>query len=320
MDYDIINQVYEEIIGIVNDYVRRTNCEYEVARKLSFALLGYYLVLGPEIFNKLNLLLDSINIYECVSKEEYCKKAIEIAPRLSEREHILSYNPITIWDYKYDKESKFLGGIPNVIYMKDKTIDNVLSIAHEMSHGLEGVSATKESEDDEYVYVNQGFTSIMINKETNGFRTDDAGFIELITSSLETKILNALLKLEQDKVDSPLLKEFLSEIKEFKDKNVMSRSYETLSTVFKDLIDNDEFYNLIKKYFYDNDEEGFKREYEAYDSRLKYRTLKSAAEYLAMNGEDFASVMYYNEIIRKQSDIFSKATNFEPDKKILILV
>ena len=75
MDYDIINQVYEEIIGIVNDYTRRKNCEYEVARKLSFSLLGYYLVFGPEIFSKLNVLLDSVNIYECISEEDYIERA-----------------------------------------------------------------------------------------------------------------------------------------------------------------------------------------------------------------------------------------------------
>lgn len=82
MDYDIINQVYEEIISIVNDYARKNNCEYEVARKLSFAFLGYYLVMGPEIFKKLNILLDSVRIYEFISNEDYQKKAIEISPKL----------------------------------------------------------------------------------------------------------------------------------------------------------------------------------------------------------------------------------------------
>ncbi len=320
MDYDIINQVYEEIIAIVNDYVRRKNCTYEVAKKLSFTLLGYYLVLGPEIFSKLNILLDSINIYECISEEDYQKKAIEISPRLEEKKHILRYNPITIWDYKYDKDHNFLGGIPNIIYMRDKTIDNVLSIAHEMSHGLEGVNATVESQDSEYVHINQGFSHIIVNKETNAFIDDDAGFIELVTSSLETRILNALLRLDENAVKSPLLQEFLKEIKEYKGKNVMSRSYETLNAIFKDLLDNDEFYNLVKKYFYENDEEGFKKEYELYDSRLRYKVLKSAAEYLAMDGKDFSSIIYYSEIIKKQADIFNRATNFVPDKKILILV
>lgn len=320
MDYEIINQVYEEIISIVNEYVRKTNCEYEVARKLSFALLGYYLVMGPEIFNKLNVLLDSIRIYECISEEDYRKKAIEVAPRIEEIEGNLRYNPITIWDYKYDENNKFLGGIPNVLYMKDATIDNVLSMAHEMSHGLEGVSATVDKEDSEYVYVNQGFTQVVIDKETNRFRTDAAGFIELVTSSLETKILNELLKLDENKVTSHLLKEFLREIRIYKGKSVMSRSYETLNVVFKDLIDNKAFYAMVKKYFYENDEDGFRAEYESYDSLLRYKTLKAAAEYLAMDGSDVSNVTYYSEVIRKQADIFNKATNFVPEKKLLILV
>lgn len=320
MDYSIINQVYEEIISIVNDYVRRTNCEYEVARKLSFTLLGYYLVLGSEIFKKLNVLLDSVRIYECASEEEYQKKAIEVAPRLEEKKETLRYNPITIWDYRCDDNNRFLGGIPNIIYMKAETVDNVLSIAHEMSHGLEGVSATFDREDEEYAYIKQSFTTITINKETNGFLTEEAGFVELVTSLLETKILREFLKLDENEIDSPLLKEFLREIKKYKGKNVMSRSYETLNVVFKDLTDNDVFYDMIRKHFYDNDEEGFRAEYESYDSRLRYRTLKSAAEYLAMDGKDISQVLYYSDIIKKQSEIFNKATNFEPDKKMLILV
>ncbi len=320
MDYSIINQVYEEIINIVNDYVQKTNCEYEVARKLSFALLGYYLVFGADIFSKLNILLDSIQIYECISEEDYREKAFEIAPKLRERQQTFRYNPITIWDYRYDEENKFLGGIPNVVYMKGSTIDNVLSITHEMSHGLEGISATVSKEDNNYVYINQGFTHITINKETNGFMVDEKGFIELVTSSLETRVLTAFLELNENYVTASLLKEFLGEIRQYKGKNVMSRSYDRLSGPFKDFIDNDSFYNLIKKYFYENNEEGFKAEYEAYDSRLKYKVLKSAAEYLASDEEDVFNTLYYSEIVMKHARIFSKATNFEPDKKILILV
>ncbi len=321
MDYDIINQVYEEIIGIVNDYTRRKNCEYEVARKLSFSLLGYYLVFGTEIFSKLNVLLDSVNIYECISEEDYRERAFEVAPRLRENQNVFRYNPITIWDYKYDDEKNFLGGIPNVIYMKEElTIDNVLSIVHELSHGLEGVSASIISEDENTVFVNQGFTCIGINKETNRFRANDSGFIELMAISLENRVLNALLKLEAKKITSPLLKEFLEEIKTYKGKNVMTKSYDRLNVTFKDFIDNDAFYNLVKKYFYENDEEGFKVEYESYDSRLNYRTLKSAAQFLASDLEDISTVLYYSEIIMKHAQLFGKATDFEPDKKLLILV
>jgi len=193
MDYDMINQVYEEIIKIVNNYIKRTKCDYEVARKLSFVLLGYYLVLDPEIFSKLNVLLDAIRIYECQSKEEYREKVVAISYGIKPS---LSYNPTTRWDYKYDNNKKFLGGIPYVFYMKDNTIDDVLSLAHEISHGLEGVSATVESEDERFVYIKQSFTTIVVNKENNFFKADGSGFIELVTSLLETRILKVFLELD----------------------------------------------------------------------------------------------------------------------------
>lgn len=321
MDYDIINQVYEEIISIVNDYARKNNCEYEVARKLSFALLGYYLVMGPEIFKKLNILLDSVRIYEFISNEDYQKKAIEISPKLEENKHNLRYNPITIWDYRYDSNNNFLGGIPNILYMRDKTIDNVLSISHEMSHGLEGVSASVESEDEDYVYINQGFTHLTVDKESNRFRVEGgSGFIELVTSSLENRILNEFLKLDVQKIDSSLLREFLGEIKVYKSKNVMSRSYDLLNSIFKDLTDNPEFYDLIKDYFYDNDENGFKVKYESYGNGLIYKVLKDAAEHLSADNLSVSDAIYYGDIIKRQAENFNKATNYEPDKKLLILV
>lgn len=321
MDYDIINQVYEEIISIVNDYARKNNCEYEVARKLSFALLGYYLVMGPEIFKKLNILLDSVRIYEFISNEDYQKKAIEISPKLEENKHNLRYNPITIWDYRYDSNNNFLGGIPNILYMRDKTIDNVLSISHEMSHGLEGVSASVESEDEDYVYINQRFTHLTVDKESNRFRVEGgSGFIELVTSSLENRILNEFLKLDVQKIDSSLLREFLGEIKVYKSKNVMSRSYDLLNSIFKDLTDNPEFYDLIKDYFYDNDENGFKVKYESYGNGLIYKVLKDAAEHLSVDNLSVSDAIYYGDIIKRQAENFNKATNYEPDKKLLILV
>lgn len=320
MEYDIINQVYEEIISIVNRYVRRTNCDYDVARKLSFALLGYYLVFGAGIFNKLNVLLDSVKIYQCSSKKEYSDTLIEIAPRIEKIKDELLFNPITIWDYKYDADNKFLGGIPYIFYMSDNEISDVLSLAHEMSHGLEGTSATVVKEDDETVCISQGFTKITVNKDSNSFTEDNSGFIEVVTSSLETRILRSFLKLDISKITSPLLREFLSEIAKYKSKNVMSSSYELMNSIFKDLTDNDEFYNLIKEFFYDNNEEGFKARYEAYGNGLYYNILKEAAAYLSKDGISASSAMYYRDIVARQAAKFNQVTGYEPDKKLLILV
>lgn len=204
--------------------------------------------------------------------------------------------------------------------MCDNVTSDVLSLAHEMSHGLEGVSATVVKEDDKTVCISQGFTKITVNKDSNSFMEDNSGFIEVVTSSLETRILRSFLKLDISKITSPLLREFLSEIAKYKSKNVMSSSYELMNSIFKDLTDNDEFYNLIKEFFYDNNEEGFKARYESYENGLYYNIIKEAAAYLSKGDISVSSAMYYRDIVARQAAKFNQVTGYEPDKKLLILV
>lgn len=318
MDYDIINQVYEEIIEIVNDYIRRKDCSYEVAKKLSFALLGYYLVMGPEIFEKINVVLDALNIYECTSEKEYNEKINRTTYNDGYDETIC--NPVTKWDYKFDENGKFLGGIPNIVYMRSQELSDVLSIDHEMSHILEGVSAKVENEDCKYVYIKQGFVNMLVNKENNRFRAEGKGFSELAAISLENRVVKELLKLDETKITSPLLKEFLNNINKYKSQRTMSRSYPELSAAFKDFIDNDKFYELMKKYYYEADEAGFKTEFEAFSPHLDYHSLKNGAEIMTSRRSNIKQIMLYRDAVLRQASIFSIVTGFEPEKKLLILV
>lgn len=316
MDYSIINQVYEEIINIVNYYAWKSNCDYEVARKLSFTLLGYYLVMGPEVFSKINIVLDALVIHECQSKEEYQDELTKIKGRFVES----NFNPIMTWKYQYDDNNKFLGGVPYIIYMKGKDLENVLSLAHELSHSLEGTGASVLDEEQEYVSIAQGFGLIKVKKETNSFKIEEEGFSELVAASIETRVAQSLVNLDSKEIENPLLKEFISSISEYKGKNVLAWSYEIVNMAFKDLMDNELFFELIRKYFYENNEVAFKEEYQSYGEGLRYSVLKSVAQNLNDDNSKIAGKMQYISLIQRQSEIFSRSTDFDPDKRVLILV
>lgn len=316
MNYELINQVYEEIINIVNDYIRRKNCSYEVAKKLSFTLLGYYLVMGPEIFSKINTVLDCLTIYECLDKEEYQNTLNNIKGRTVKSE----FNPILTWDYRFDDENKFLGAIPYILYLKGGDFENVLSLAHELSHSLEATGASVENESQEDIYISQGFGLIKVEKESGRFEIEIPGFSELVASSVETKIAQSLTSLDANQLTNPLLKEFINSISKYKNKNVLAWSYEILSMTFKDLMDNTAFFNLIKKYFYDNNEIAFKEEYHSYAEGLRYSILKYAAENLENVPKTISDILFYTSSIERQSMLFSQATHFAPDKRLLIIV
>lgn len=316
MNYELINQAYEEIINIVNNYIIKKECSYEVAKKLSFTLLGYYLVMGPEIFSKINTVLDALVIHECQNKEEYQDELTQIKGRFVESE----FNPIMTWKYQYNEENKFLGGVPYIIYMKGKELENVLSLAHELSHSLEGTGASVVSEEKEYVTIAQGFGLIKVQKQTGSFKIEEEGFSELIAATIETKMAQSFANLDSNQLKNPLLKEFINSISEYKGKNVLAWSYEILNMSFKDLMDNPSFFSLIKKYFYENNEIAFKEEYQSFAEGLRYSILKSVAESLNDDKTALVGKMQYISLIQRQSTIFSQATNFSPNKKILILV
>lgn len=318
MDYNTINQVMEEIILIVNNYNKSKGYSVSVCEKLALALLGYYLVFGVSIFSKINIILDSLCILECETKDKYMEALVRINENIKDDTLAMRYNPVTVWDYKYDNNKKFRGAIPYIVYVESSKISDVFNVIHELSHTLDGLSASVEAEDEDLLTIKQSFARVLVKKINNSSRIEEQGFTELITISVENRTLQEFLKLDEDKVSSPLLKDFLTGLKSYRERNVLCNSYGIMAACFKDLIDNDEFINLIAKYYYDNNEELFEEEFNSYDRNLSYRQVKNCAIHLAHGG--MSEVFYYSNILKEQIALFSKATKFESDNRMLILV
>lgn len=318
MNYDVINQAVEDIVSIVNYYNRSLHYSVSVCEKLVVTLLGYYLVFGASIFEKINVLLEQLRICECSNEEEYKKQFRNIHSTGGEGELFFTFNPVVIWDYQYDKEKQFIGAIPYILYVSDNRVTDVLTLSHELSHVLDGVSAKVIDENDSFFTIQQSFTRVFVRKEDNLMRIEEQGFSELVTVTIENRILNALLALEEDKIQSPIIKEFIQSLQFYKGKNVLSRSYLEMSGLFKDFMDNDVFFSLLKKYYYANDEDGFEAEFNSFDPELSYRKIKRCAVH--MSSLHYDEVMYYNRTLRQQIEIFNRATHFEPDQRFLIMV
>lgn len=318
MDYTIINQAIEDIVTIVNYYNRSRNYSVSICEKLVLSLLGYYLVFGPSIFEKMNIILEQLRIYECENKNDYREKLCSIYTNVREERICFTYDPITAWDYKYDEKNKFIGAVPYILYIEENCVSDVLTISHELSHILDGVKAKVVSEDDVSFTIQQSFTNVLVRKQDNYMKVEEQGFSELVTVTVENRILKAFLTLEEDKIVSPLVRKFIQSLQFYKGRNVLANSYLEMSGLFKDLIDNDVFFSLIEKYYYENDELGFATEFNSFDSELSYQKIKRCAVHMA--SLDFNEVMYYNQTLRKQLEIFNRVTHFEPDQSILIMV
>lgn len=324
MDYDYLNGIYESIIKIVNEYVaknyylKKVEIPYSVASKLSLALLGYYLVLGEDIFKKINIILDSVEIVEYENRDDFAKKASEYQSIRNNED----LGPAFLkWEHRYDKENNFLGSIPHIHYQQHGLVSDVLSIVHELSHAIEGLGAKVSMESDTSVYIAHGFVVTKYEKSTGNYKSDDMPFVEFVTSSLESRVLQKFLLIDRDKVHSPSLKDFLREAQKGNNKNLdmMSSSTNVSNLLLKDLIENDAFFNLIMKYFYDNDEMSFKEEFESYSSELYYSELKRAIVKL-YDDPSLSTIKFYEKFINAQVKVFNAATGYKPSKKILILV
>lgn len=318
MDYETINQAVEDIISIVNHYNSSRQYPLSVCEKLVVTLLGYYLVFGPSIFEKIQVVLSQLRIYECEKKDDYREQFRSINSESSVGSLFETYNPVAIWDYQYDAQNKFIGAIPYILYVCDNFVTDVLTMSHELSHLLDGVSAKVVEEDEEFFTIQQSFTHVLVRKNDNSMKIEEQGFSEMVTITIENHILKSLLALEEEKIQSPVIKEFLQFLQFYKGRNVLSRSYLEMSGLFKDLIDNDAFFSLIEKYYYANDEDGFEAEFNSFDAELSYRKIKRCAIHMA--SLDYNEVIYYSRTLRQQLDIFNRATHFEPDQRILIMV
>ena len=100
--------------------------------------------------------------------------------------------------------------------------------------------------------------------------------------------------------------------------SVLANSYTTMSALFKDFFDNDNFFELVKNYYYDNSEDDFKEGFNHLEDGLSYDKFKKCAVKLyRANIEDLA---YYGNIIREQIRILNKNKKEDGIKKLLIMV
>ena len=314
MDYSVINAAISDIEFFLEHYDKYKLFDNKVMERLLIALLGYYLAFGPDIFKKFEIVLDGIYIYHCIDEQDCIDKKQEFCPYSI----VEDANPSTMWDYQYDEKNRVKGAIPRVIYGEQDLVSDSLNLVHELSHVLEGVNAQILAEDNEKVLVKHGFGQYEVIKPTSRFKAEGMGMTELITIIIENHVFKELLKLDYTKIDNIIVKKFLKLLKKYKDSNVILKSYSYMSSVFKDLIDNNYFFELIKKYYYENDMELMIEEYNGLDSRLDLKKLASYAE--KVFEEDFDQIMYYAEPIQKQLNILNDVTGFVPDNRIIVLV
>lgn len=315
MDYAIINESIEEISKLVSQYKEKKGYSDTLSEKLTIGLLGYYLAFGPKIFKRITTALDSADIHEFQTEEEYIAFKDVLTPMSK------GYNtadPGTYLDYKYDENRKFIGAKPIVMYSVISKIQDVFSLIHELSHVIEGTSAQVISEDETNLVIKNGFTERNIDKETNLFKSTQEGITELITVAIEHKVLREFFKLDPTQITNTSIQRFLEENKSYQTANVMLRSYGSMSALFKDLIDNDAFFDIIKKYHYDNQPESIIEEFNSFDSRLNFNKIVTYAE--QTHTDDISTVFYYSNAIQKQMDIFNEATGTQPDKRLIIVI
>lgn len=313
MDYKVINDVIRQIINIVNYYNRDNRYSLEVAEMLVTTLLGYFLVFGPEIFSKIDILLDSLVIHYCENDEEY----FEELNKVNENAEKYDANPMMLNQYKFDSNGKVLGGIPNIIMTRMEPFRVVLNLAHEFSHALEGVSAKVIREDSESFTYKQGFATVTMEKETGLEKIENGAFAEFITVCIENRIARALVSLDLEQIDYEFIKKYLSGAGELQRKNFVMDSYSLLAGICKDLIDNDVFFGLIMKYYYDNETDLFEEEFDSYSSEVKLRILMKLMR--GLKTEEAFNTMQNAENLKRKIAIFNKATNFEPASSLVFV-
>lgn len=317
MDYVIINQVIKEIISLINYYNRDGKFSLDVCEKLVVVLLGYYLTFGTDIFKKINEIMEQLQIHifnssneykDCFSKyvgEDYCLGMTEC-------------NPVTFWDYKYDNKGMFRGAIPHIFMISIDDVNDALTISHELSHSIDGLAASVIEENEEFLIYRISFTQVKVIKKNNISRILDRGFAELITVNIENRILDSWLKLDVSQIESSIVKDFLVKLKSYRGKNVIARSYCLMSSLFKDLFDNDDFFSLIKKFYYDNDEDNFELGFNSLADGLSFDKIKRCANHLM--DCDINDVIYYGKVLNEQLKILNGKNKEEGIKKLLFIV
>ena len=313
MDYEVINNAIYDIVDIVNYHNRYKGYSISISENLVLALLGYYLLFGPDFFGKIDKLLRKLDIYECKDLVDINNKKIEVNGKNDG-----DYNPGCFCHYKYNGDGELIDILPKIFYIKDSIVRDPFVLIHEISHALETLNVEVLDNDDEIVKIKSGFREETIKKDANAWEeVNGLGITELVTMMVQNRAFIEFMKLDYSRIENEFVKEFLVEISKYNNKNVMSSGYAYLSCAFKDLCDNDSFLELIKKYYYENECDLLISEFNSVDEQLDFNMLIT---YAGKVYENFNQVIYYIPFIQKQLDIYSKKTNFESDKRLLLLV
>lgn len=314
MDYEILNSAVEDIIYIVNQYNKGKDYDVSLCEKLVLVLLGYYMAFGPEIFKKIDDVLSSLEIHQCEDKKELIKLKGKLCPYA----HDVDPNPGMIWKHVYDSNNKFVGSIPIIFFYKEGLITDVFSLGHELSHALEGTSVQVLEETDTKFKLKHGMGTYLVDKETNRYKPEGHGMTELVTIAIENKLLREYLKLDPQQITNPMVKDFVGQLKSYQNNNVLLNSYSIMSGLFKDLIDNETFFDIVKRNYYDNNQETLIDEFDSLDPRLSLGKLRQYAD--KVSAGEYNEVMYYAGPIQKQLDVLNETTGVTPDKRLLLVI
>lgn len=317
MDYDTLNSAISDIVDIVNDYNKKDSYTVSVCEDLVVALTGYYLAFGPKVFSKVDQILSALKIHQTTTGKESSEIKKQIRPN---KFNYTDEDPETIWEMKFDpKTNKFLGAIPHIVYDKDSPEDAVLTLTHELSHTLEGCTAQVIKEDKNTVTIRIGFSELTYDKET-GFAISGYGhgMTELITVTIENKVLKEYSNLNPDNIENPLIKGFVKKANKAKNGQTLAKSYLTMSGIFKDLIDNEKFFDIVKEHYYETNQEEFIENFNSLDSRLNFKRLINYAEQICREEGNATQILRVVPQVQSQLDVLNEVTATKPSKSLVL--
>ena len=315
MDYEVINAAIKDIISLVNYANRDDRYSEDLASELVVALLGYYLVFGPNLFKQINELLEQLHIHRYDEDKDY----FDTIGKINAQAEKLDVSPVMIGEYIYGDQKQVNGVIPHILIPKNNSFAEIDNMIHELSHALQFTSSRVLREDEEEFVYQQGFSKVTMVKEDNSTLIENGAFSEFITVCIENRIVNALLSLDLDKVDNSFIKSILGEFKKLKGRNVLTDSYSTFQAVGKDLMDNDTFFALIKKYYYSNECEIFEEEFDSYTEEVKLKNIMGLIRSID-RVDNFYNMMLAIEAMNKKIRLFNKATNYVPSSSLVLIV
>lgn len=314
MDYEVINAAIKDIISLVNYFNKDNVYKEDLMEELVIALLGYYLVFGPSLFEQIKVLLEQLHIHRYEGKNDYFK----IIEKINDKVEKPNVSPVMICEYVYKDNKMVAGVIPHILIPQSNSFMEIDNMIHELSHALQLTKADVLREDEEEFVYQQGFSKVTMVKKDNSTLIENGAFSEFITVCIENRIINALLSLDLDKVDNSFIKSILGEFKRLKGRNVLTDSYSTFQAVGKDLMDNDTFFALIKKYYYSNECEIFEEEFDSYTEEVKLKNIMGLVR--SIDNDNFYNMMLAIETMNKKIRLFNKATNYVPSSSLVLIV